>query len=62
MFEIYRNDNGQTIWKCNSRFGLNQCMDECERKGISVSYSPINYDDPNGSYDYLKTVPNWNEQ
>lgn len=56
MFEISSNETGKSLYVANSRYGLNQCMDSLEKKGISVSYSPITCNEE--SY---ANVPRWQE-
>lgn len=61
MFEVYDNETGNSLFICNSRFGLNQCFKYLEKKGFSVSYTVIGQN-CQLSADELKTVSRWSEQ
>lgn len=60
MFEVYYNTAGKSAFICNSRFGLNQCMDYLENQGRKVSYTTI--DETLSPISNFASVPRWSEQ
>ena len=59
MFEVYANTNGKSLFICNSRFGLNQCMDYCENNGVRVSYTTV--DEHINPIEQFANIARWSE-